>query len=95
MVGLFHLTHVTNGLEIVVENSSQHSVKPKTPNTARTGQVRAFAHTFGSLAPTADLASGGCVRQIHRCRYPVMSVRDLRLPLGRSKSTHMKANSDD
>jgi hypothetical protein len=26
--------------------------------------VRAFAHTFGILAPTADSASGGFVRQI-------------------------------
>jgi hypothetical protein len=33
------------------------------PNTACTGQVRAFAHTFGSVAPTADSASGGFVRQ--------------------------------
>jgi hypothetical protein len=34
------------------------------PNTACTGQVRAFAHTFGTPAPTADSASGGFVRQI-------------------------------
>ena len=34
------------------------------PNTACTGQVRAFAHTFGDSAPTADSASGGFFRHI-------------------------------
>jgi hypothetical protein len=33
------------------------------PNTARAGQVRAFAHTFGILAPTTDSASGSFSRQ--------------------------------
>jgi hypothetical protein len=36
----------------------------KRPNTACTGQVRAFAHTCGDSAPTADSASGDFVRQI-------------------------------
>ena len=38
------------------------------PNTARTGQVRAFAHTFEEAAPTADAsrASGSFSRQIPR-----------------------------
>jgi hypothetical protein len=34
------------------------------PNTASTGQVRAFAHTLGDSAPTADSASGGFIRHI-------------------------------
>jgi hypothetical protein len=38
----------------------------KRANTACTGQVRAFAHTFGSAAPMADSASGGFVRQVPR-----------------------------
>jgi len=38
---------------------------PKTaPNITRAGQVRAFAHTFGEAAPTADSASGGFSRHI-------------------------------
>jgi hypothetical protein len=36
----------------------------KRPNKACTGQVRAFAHTFGDSAPTENSASGGFVRQI-------------------------------
>jgi len=39
-------------------------IKIERANTASTGQVRAFAHTFGESAPTADSASGGFVRQI-------------------------------
>jgi hypothetical protein len=36
----------------------------KTPNTACTGQVRAFAALAGKAAPTADSASGGFIRQV-------------------------------
>jgi hypothetical protein len=38
--------------------------KQSAPNTACTGQVRAFAHTFGIQPQTADSASGGFVRQV-------------------------------
>jgi hypothetical protein len=41
-----------------------HFALEKLPNTACTGQVRAFARTFGESAPTADSASGGFIRQI-------------------------------
>jgi len=50
---------------------NQGSIKFKTytvlqnlPNTACTGQVRAFAHTCGKAAPTADSASGGFSSQV-------------------------------
>jgi hypothetical protein len=38
-------------------------LRKRQANTACTGQVRAFAHTFGSAAPKADSAFGGFVRQ--------------------------------
>ena len=36
----------------------------RAPNTACTGQVRGFVRTFGIMAPTADSASGGFIRQV-------------------------------
>jgi hypothetical protein len=52
--------NIRNGLSI-----SESSIQPA-PNTARTGQVRAAALTFGDSSPTADSASGGFVRHIPR-----------------------------
>ena len=44
--------------------SDENREGKKRPNTACTGQVRAFAHTFGIQPQTADSAPGGFVRQV-------------------------------
>jgi hypothetical protein len=64
------------------------------PNTASTGQVRAFAHTFGILAPTANSESGGFSRQwlSSLSRHPALAGTDTYVVLVLEFSVGFKTN---